>query len=283
MKLNIFVSSKCFVYCKGCYSYSREENNCAGIETDNIVKFLEYAFIKGISEVTFCGGDPLLRKDIIELLRQTKNIGYKISVDTLGTTIVRDVKLKNMIFKKLDIKNLVKYVDEIGIPIDGSSSNIIKTFRQCDYNILNEQLDILREINKYKGNITVNTVVHKENLNDCLGLVDIINNIGFINKWQIFQYIPAGKYGLLNRKKYEISEEQFNLFKQNVLKNINTKISVETKNIKSRNLHNMLIDNSGNAWIQNYNEEFLNARDIIGNICELNDFDKIINYIKQDL
>jgi MoaA/NifB/PqqE/SkfB family radical SAM enzyme len=70
MHLNIFVSKKCFLYCKGCYSFSRADS-CQNItETDTIVDFLKYARSEGASTVTLCGGDPLMRPDILNLLKK---------------------------------------------------------------------------------------------------------------------------------------------------------------------------------------------------------------------
>ena len=74
MHLNIFVSQRCFVSCKGCYSFSRNENFNQELDTKTIVDFLKYAYFRGIKKVTLCGGDPLTRKDIVNLLKQIKNI-----------------------------------------------------------------------------------------------------------------------------------------------------------------------------------------------------------------
>lgn len=92
MHLNIFVSQKCFLYCKGCYSFSRIEKCGQFISTKTLVSFLKFAYNKGINKVTLCGGDPLTRKDIIELLKQIKSIGYLISLDTVGTSIIKSIK-----------------------------------------------------------------------------------------------------------------------------------------------------------------------------------------------
>lgn len=55
MHLNIFVSQKCFLYCKGCYSFSRTEKCGQIVPTKTIVEFLQYAYNKGIDKVTLCG------------------------------------------------------------------------------------------------------------------------------------------------------------------------------------------------------------------------------------
>jgi organic radical activating enzyme len=74
MHLNIFVSQKCFLHCKGCYSFSRTEDYSKIISTDILVSFLNYAYQRGVYKVTLCGGDPLTRCDILKLLKRIKKL-----------------------------------------------------------------------------------------------------------------------------------------------------------------------------------------------------------------
>lgn len=288
MHLNIFVSQKCFLYCKGCYSFSRVEKCGQIIPTEKIVSFLKYAYKNGTRKVTLCGGDPLTRKDIIDLLKKIKKIGFKISLDTVGTSIIRAIKQNgNTIIKKTSAKQLAKLVDNIGIPIDGSTTEIIKLFRQSNSNILDEQIQICEQLRKYNANICINTVVHKGNLNDACNLANLIKNLDYINQWQIFQYAPMGKYGLLNRDQFEISEADFNRYKSNVLSVIANN-NIQFKTFKERNNIYMIIDNSGNAWIPIYDKKVfkdktlkIEERKLIGNINNINDWDKICCFLKK--
>lgn len=233
MHLNVFVSRKCFSYCNGCYSYSREEKCNDIVITEDIIKFLNYAYSRGIQNVTFCGGDPLTRYDIVDLLEKTKNIGYNISLDTLGSNLIKNIinNKGNIIYKRIEPKIISKYIDTIGIPIDGSSNNIINIFRQSNTDIVKEQQLICKELSKYCKNICINTVVHKGNIDDALELTKLVNNLDFINKWQLFKYIPTGKFGTKNKEIYDITTEQFNKFKDIVKSNYisNDKLQVYFK------------------------------------------------------
>lgn len=284
MHLNIFVSQKCFLYCKGCYSFSRIEKCNQMIPTDNLISFLKYAYEQGIKSVTLCGGDPLTRNDIIDLLKQLKNIGYTISLDTVGTSIIKPYGKNG---KTKSAKELAQFVDNIGIPIDGSTTEIFKLFRQTDSDLLTEQLKICEELHKYNANICINTVVHKGNLSDVYELTSLINKLDYIKKWQIFQYAPLGKYGILNREKFEITEEEFNDYKSNVLSIIKSSKKVQFKDYNVRNRAYVLVDNSGNAWIPIYDKKIFNnkelkieKRKLIGNIKNKYDWDKICYYFK---
>lgn len=288
MNLNLFVSQKCLISCKGCYSFSRTEKCNQMVPTNKIIDFLEYAYNKGQRKVTLCGGDPLTRQDIMNLLRKIKSIGYTISLDTLGTPIIKNIeKNGRILIKKIEAYELVKVVDYIGIPIDGSTNDVFKLFRQTNSDIVNDQIKICDELHKYDANICVNTVIHKGNLNDSINLSNLVQKLNYIKKWQLFQYAPLGKYGILNKDLFEITEEEFLSFKSNVLKSFNNNFTkIQFKDFSARNKAYILIDNSGDAWIPTFDSKVFNdnneieKRKIIGNIKNPDDWDKICSYLK---
>lgn len=288
MNLNIFVSNKCFIYCKGCYSYSREEHCSNVLSIEAICEFLKFAYDYGIEKVTLCGGDPLAREDIIPLIRSIKDIGFKISIDTIGTPLIRDVVVGNKIINKINAGEIAKYVDEIGIPIDGSNNEIFKLFRPTSDDIINEQISICRELEKNEIKTCINTVAHKGNIVDAEEMAKLVNELHGVFKWQIFQFAPLGKIGYSNKHFFEITDEEFDFFSdkvQNVIDD-STKI-VEFKKCKDRVKRYMLIDNSGNVWvpefekiITNNNLDSLTDRLIIGNIKNVDDWQKICEFIE---
>ena len=178
MHLNIFASQSCFLHCKGCYSYSREEKKGKQVPTDKLVEFLDFAYNEGTRKVTLCGGDPLTREDIITLLERIKKIGFDISLDTVGSPIIKDIICdKGRLVKKIDAKKIANNVDMIGIPIDGSTNEVFRNFRQTRADIVNEQLDICEELHKAGANICINTVAHKGNLEDAKELVKLLKGM----------------------------------------------------------------------------------------------------------
>lgn len=288
MHLNIFVSQSCFVYCKGCYSFSREEEKGKIMSTYKLVEFLKFVYNAGCHNVTLCGGDPLTRLDIIELLEKIKEIGFTISLDTVGSPIIKDViKDKQIVVKQLDAQKLANLVDVIGIPIDGSNNEIFKRFRQTNVDIVSQQLAICEELHKFGAHICINTVAHKGNLKDAYGLAKLVKQLNYINKWQIFQYEPLGKFGLKNRELFEITDKQFAEFQSEVLEVFNNDITkLQFKASHNRKNAYMLIDNSGNAWIPSFENMclsecsyILDDNVIIGNIANPEDWNKICSHL----
>ena len=252
--------------------------------------FLKFAYEFGIKKITLCGGDPLAREDILELLKIIKTIGFSISLDTLGTPFIKNVALGKNIIKQINIKKISRLIDVVGIPIDGSSNEIINLFRPTSSDIINEQITICKLLKNNKIKVCINTVAHKGNIHDYEGLVNIIKELKGVYKWQIFQFAPLGKYGSKNRKLFEISEREFDLFQKQIISKLSDiNQLVEFKKSKDRVKHYMLIDNSGNAWmpefekiITNQNIENNSKRLVIGNIKNRNDWEKICKFVKEE-
>ena len=291
MHLNIFVSQSCFIHCKGCYSFSREEEKGKTMPTKNLIDFLEFVYSSGCQKITLCGGDPLTREDIVELLEKIKAIGFTISLDTVGSPIIKNiVSDKGILIKKIDAKKIAELVDVIGIPIDGSTNEIFRRFRQTNTDIVNEQLAVCEELHKFGAHICINTVAHKGNLEDAYELAKLVKKLDYISKWQIFQYEPLGKYGLKNRELFEITDKEFSSFQSAVLEVFDNNISkLQFKSSYNRKDAYMLINNSGNAWIpalENMSlseySYILNDNVIIGNIANQEDLCKICSHLDRN-
>ena len=135
--------------------------------------------MSGVDKITLCGGDPLTRSDIIDLLEKIKKIGFNISLDTVGTSILNDVVCGDrVIAKKTDAKKIANLVDTIGIPIDGSTNEIFRRFRQTNTDIINQQMKICQELHRFGGNICINTVAHQREPRRCLFISNVNKKYG---------------------------------------------------------------------------------------------------------
>ena len=82
-------------------------NNCEKIDEKEVFKYLEKR--RGLLDgVCISGGEPLLQKDIEDFIRKVKDLGYKVKLDTNGSS---PKKLKQLIedglidYVAMDIKN----------------------------------------------------------------------------------------------------------------------------------------------------------------------------------
>lgn len=81
------ITGRCNLRCTHCYAsiYEEEEELPLGL----VVKLLGEAAELGVEHVSFTGGEPLLRRDIFEILSQARDMGFSINVFT-NSTLVTD-------------------------------------------------------------------------------------------------------------------------------------------------------------------------------------------------
>ncbi len=115
----VFLSG-CNFRCPFCHNSELLDVNTPGIMDDAaLLKFLEGR--KGILEgVAFTGGEPLMRKELPELLAKIKALGYPIKLDTNGAfpEALKEVVNAGLAdYVAMDIKNSpAKYARTVGLP-----------------------------------------------------------------------------------------------------------------------------------------------------------------------
>jgi Fe-coproporphyrin III synthase len=111
-------TARCNLRCVHCYSSS--DKNCSGIELTTVQSL---ALLQSIAEykcpvVLFSGGEPLLRKDLFELMQEAVRLRLRTVISTNGTLIDTDVAKR---FADIG-------VSYVGISLDGPQ-NVHDVFR----------------------------------------------------------------------------------------------------------------------------------------------------------
>ncbi len=175
----------CLIFTQGCnfrcpFCHNKDllgDENEDSISVDEVFSYLDKR--KGVLDgVVISGGEPLLQPDIEEFITKVKNMGYKIKLDTNGSS---PTKLKSLIDKGLvdyiamDIKNNFTCYNEtsgvncINIENIKRSINIIESskveheFRTTVVKQLHN-LGKLQEICSYLG---TQTKYYIQNYRDC--------------------------------------------------------------------------------------------------------------------
>lgn len=107
--LTHFITYKCNLKCDKCNSNKDylPENE---LKTGEIIKILDDAKKSGFFIYHICGGEPLLREDISEILIHAKNKGFVTYMNTNGT------------FLKEKIEQISPHLDFCSVSIDGSEN-----------------------------------------------------------------------------------------------------------------------------------------------------------------
>ena len=154
--LRFSITDRCDLRCKYCMPlkndkfFKKEEI----LDTQQIKKILSFFIKVGIKKVRITGGEPLIRKDILEIIsflknKKDKNLLKEILLTTNGTQLKKYAK---------DISSLG--VDRINVSLD----TLIPEKFQFITNggNLNQVLDGLFEAKKHNIKIKINTVLLKQ-------------------------------------------------------------------------------------------------------------------------
>lgn len=162
-------------------------------------KIIDFFAKNGTKSIVFTGGEPLIYKDIIKLIKYAKNKNLRITLST-NTLLLKSLK-----------NRLLNYVDDIGVPLDGYDSMSNFKMRSGDQTHFSSVIDSFDYIKKTNKNIclTVRTVLSKKNFKNIEKIGEILEkNYSQCDRWKIYQFAPFGR-GLKNKNKFFISSDKF--------------------------------------------------------------------------
>ena len=214
-------NTACLIFTQGCnfrcpFCHNKdlvgEEITHEIIEEKEVFKYLEKR--KGILDgICITGGEPLLQKDIEEFIAKVKEMGFKVKLDTNGSSPSR---LKRLLDKGL--------LDYIAMDIKNDFLNYDKTSGIERINIEN----IKRSINIIENSnveYEFRTTVVKE-LHNILQLEEICKYLG-----------PNAKYYIQNYKECDtVLKKGLSGFNENELLNIQNRLKMTNPNVMVRGI-----------------------------------------------
>ena len=136
----IYIMSVCNGTCRYCYQNSHLLKATPNLSFDEIKKFIEwiskYQDHSLTKTIELFGGEPLLRKDIREIILLLKQYGYRISIATNGTLpILQDSSFLSIIKDHVHIR----------ISLDGHTAELHEKYRTPrSFNKIVDNIKILR-------------------------------------------------------------------------------------------------------------------------------------------
>ena len=191
------VTRKCNLRCKHCLNNSGEElpNELTQDEFKDLIIDLAS---RGVQDIRFTGGEPLLYDGIYELLKLASDNGIYTSIGTNGTLITAEIA------KKLKDSGLNKAV----ISIDGTEKTHDFIRGKGNYS---KAMEGLKNLQNQGIRVRVNSVIMKSNMDEVITLAKELND----KRIHVFlrRFIEAGRGenltdNMLTKKDYEYVKEQ---------------------------------------------------------------------------
>lgn len=201
--INFHLTNNCNYKCKYCFGKFADSKDLsiddAKKVVDNICRYFKANNIYN-GRINLAGGEPLLYKNLNELIDYIVSKGISVSLITNGSLLTAEI-----------IKSWEGKVSCIGLSVDSILCDTnIKIGRCSKQNSIEKEklIALCAEIRKSNIGLKINTVVSKLNLHeDFLGIYEIIRP----DRVKLFQMqIVNGVND--SAKKYEITEEEFKKF-----------------------------------------------------------------------
>ncbi len=170
--VNWHVTMDCNYKCRFCF-YKNMTGKFKDIEIAR--HMLEKLKAKGIDKINFTGGEPLLYRNLDNLLKMAKDMGFIVSIVTNGALL-----------NEYRIKELSRYVDWIGISIDSVDEEIEqKLGRGCGDHVAHVSM-VCDHVHKYGMKLKINTTVTKLNYSE--DMRPFISSL-HPERWKTFQVL----------------------------------------------------------------------------------------------
>ena len=192
---------RCNAKCKHCGSKAGENINIDTELTTQEIKDTFNSIAKKYCAneilINVTGGEPLLRKDLFEVMTYANKLGFHWGMTTNG------IQINDEIIEKMKSSGM----DTISISIDGLKDTH-NEFRGVpnSYERIIENVEKLKKAN-FLDWLQITTVINKTNINELEELYSIMKDLN-INSWRILSIEPIGRANeneelLLKKEDYE--------------------------------------------------------------------------------
>ena len=237
------LTSRCNMACDFCFGSEPSTE----LNTEQVKKILDDLILSGFKSIVFTGGEPLIRKDIDELLKYANVANLRTVLSTNGT----------LLLDHLDTIN--QYVDWLGLPLDGDNQKTNDSMRPLfgHFDIIMKILDRIKD-KTILPNIKIGTVVSKLNYDHIEGIGSILEDVP-ISTWKLYQFTPLER-GRLNKESLYLQDDEFEQICKRIIE-CYPKLHIVVSSIKDREGSYFLIKPDGSV-VTPYDEMYLK----IGNL-----------------
>jgi radical SAM protein with 4Fe4S-binding SPASM domain len=174
------ITSRCNLLCRHCVVASSDAVSSSELSTERSLELIDEWAHTGVRDITFSGGEPLLRKDFFDLASAAKQRNLELSLATNGTLITPSVarNLKNLGF-------------DVQISLDGSTPDIYESVRG-NAERFKDVIAGIHNLLSEKVNLTIGTVLTRNNVDDIPDILELVEKMG-APAFRIIPFIPSGR------------------------------------------------------------------------------------------
>jgi AdoMet-dependent heme synthase len=176
------VTRACAFACVHCRADAQHTRNPLELNTVEAKKLIDRLADFGSPILIFTGGDPMMRRDLFELISYATQKGLRCSLTPTATALPTIGRLKQA--HEAGIRR-------IALSLDAPDALTHDEFRQVAGS-WQRTMDILRNAQAAGLSVQVNTTVSKHNYQRLHEMVPFIQEVGAV-QWSVFFLVPTGR------------------------------------------------------------------------------------------
>jgi radical SAM protein with 4Fe4S-binding SPASM domain len=207
------VTNKCNLHCLHCHQASSSSLQQKELTTNEAFKIIDNLSNAGLSILTFSGGEPLIRKDIYDLIQRATKNGIYCTIASNGILMKPETvkKLYNAGIKRVEIglDGAQPKTHDFLRNKKGSFKATIKGIQNCVKN-------------NYFEEVAITTTLYKSNAVEISQIVNLAESLG-ATRFYLNRLIPAGRgvnitnLDVSNKEKRRILDYLYNRFHKSVI------------------------------------------------------------------
>lgn len=180
LEVGFDVTYRCNAHCSYCTNWTTDYPN---LPLDRIAVLVDRVKRLGTFQMSLSGGEPLMRKDIVDIVALVKGAGMRCSLVTNGSISREDL------YQAL----MEAGIDAIAFSLDGATKESHERFRHgTSFERLIRSISTcmrLKEENGYRTRISTNTVLTNANVDEIPGIAALVHSLGVKD----FKFQPVWK------------------------------------------------------------------------------------------
>ena len=187
------VTRACAYACIHCRAEAQPKRDPRELTTDEGFRLIDELVEVGRPILIVTGGDPMMRPDLLDLIRYTAARGLRVALSPTATKLVTLERLR----EARDAG-----VARIQMSLDGSRPEVQDAFRGRPGSF-QRTLEILDDIRSAGISLQVGTTVSRYNVDDLDAIARVVGEYGTV-MWSLFFLVPTGR----GRREDMISPEE---------------------------------------------------------------------------
>ncbi len=176
------VTRACAYACVHCRADAQHHRNPNELTTEEGYRLIERFKAFGNPIVIFTGGDPMMRRDLFDLIRYAADLGLRASLTPTATALPTVERLK----QAMDAG-----VRRIALSLDAPTPEVHDAFRKVPGS-WERTMQILRNAQTIGLSAQINTTVARHNVHILPEMVKFVEEVGAV-QWSVFFLVPTGR------------------------------------------------------------------------------------------